>query len=104
AEEAVHQLAAQLSAAAEVQRRQLAQDIHHTLGQTLTVLKMYPEDSLRGARDPRSVRLKESLSLIENMIQQTRTMIFELYPAMLDDLGLVPTVRRHGEQIQGQTG
>ncbi|HUO07813.1 MAG TPA: sensor histidine kinase [Phycisphaerae bacterium] len=104
AEESIHRLAAQLSAAEDVQRRQLAQDIHDTLGQTLTVLKMNLERSIDGTTDPRSTRLRDSLSLIENMIQQTRTMTFELYPRMLDDLGLVPTVRRYGEQLQRQAG
>jgi signal transduction histidine kinase len=104
AEEAIHRLAAQLSAAEDVQRRQLAQDIHDTLGQTLTVLKMNLERSIDGTTDARSVRLRDSLTLIENMIQQTRTMTFELYPRMLDDLGLVPTVRRYGQQLQGQAG
>ena len=104
AEEAVHRLAAQLSAAEEVQRRQLAQDIHDTLGQTLTVLKMNLEASLDSSEEKRTSRLRDSLQLIENMIQQTRTMTFELYPAMLEDLGLLPTVRRFGEQMQERAG
>ncbi|MGN6371303.1 MAG: ATP-binding protein [Phycisphaerae bacterium] len=104
AEEAVHRLAAQLSAAEEVQRRRLAQDIHDTLGQTLTVLKMNLESLLDGGAEQRVPRLRDSLQLIENMIQQTRTMTFELYPAMLDDLGLLPTVRRYGEQMHARAG
>ena len=104
AEDAVHRLAAQLSAAEEVQRRQLAQDIHDTLGQTLTVLKMNLEASLENADEKRTLRLRDSLQLIENMIQQTRTMTFELYPAMLEDLGLLPTVRRYGEQMHERAG
>jgi signal transduction histidine kinase len=103
-EDAVHRLAAQLSEAEEMQRRQLAHDIHDTLGQTLTVIKMNLQ-ALLHTDDMRLQRqIKDSLSMIENMIRQTRSMTFELYPAMLDDLGLVPTIRRHLEEFQSRTG
>ena len=62
------------------------------------------ESSLENADEKRTLRLRDSLQLIENMIQQTRTMTFELYPAMLEDLGLLPTVRRYGEQIHERAG
>jgi two-component system sensor histidine kinase DegS len=36
--------------------------------------------------------------------QKVRNFIFELRPMMLDDLGLVPTVRRYAEAFKEQTG
>ncbi|HVF25635.1 MAG TPA: ATP-binding protein, partial [Anaerolineales bacterium] len=36
--------------------------------------------------------------------QKVRNFIFELRPMMLDDLGLVPTVRRYSEALKEQAG
>jgi len=105
AEEAIHNLASQLSVAEDAERRKLAHDIHDTLGQTLTVIKMNLEAVAEAGHDQSQVkRIRDSLGLVENLIQQTRTLTFELYPAMLDHLGLVPTIRRYSEQFQTQTG
>lgn len=105
AEDATHQLADQLSQVEHHERRRMAHDIHDTLGQTLTVLKMNLQATLERTTDLEQIRrLSESLALIENMIKQTRTLIFELYPAMLEHLGLVPTIRKHAESFKAQTG
>jgi signal transduction histidine kinase len=104
-EEAIHQLASQLSAAEDAQRRQLGHDLHDTLSQNLTVLKLQLEEVLRERPDDSGIqdRLESSLSLLGALIHQTRTLTFELYPSMLDDLGLVTTLRRYAEQLESQT-
>ena len=105
AEDATHRLAGQLSEVEDLERRRMAHDIHDTLGQTLTVIKMNLQATLERTKDLEQIRrLHESLSLIETMIKQTRTLIFELYPAMLEHLGLVPTIRKHAETFKAQTG
>lgn len=104
-EEAIHTLASQLSAAEDAQRKQLGHDLHDTLSQHLTVLKLQLEEAkaeLPADSSPQR-RLDNSLSLLEALIQQTRTLTFELYPSMLDDLGLVATLHRYAEQFENQT-
>jgi signal transduction histidine kinase len=104
-EEAIHQLASQLSAAEDAQRRRLGHDLHDTLGQNLTVLKLQFEEIMQEVPDNSAIqnRVESSLNLVEALIQQTRTLTFELYPAMLDDLGLVATLHRYAEQLECQT-
>jgi len=107
AEEAIHNLAAQLSVAEDAERKRLAQDIHDTLGQNLTALKL----SLQAAAAGRAVTgagaglepFQGSLHILDSLIEQTRSLTFDLYPAMLEDLGLAPTLRRHAEQFCVQT-
>jgi signal transduction histidine kinase len=104
-EEAIHQLASQLSAAEDAQRKQLGHDLHDTLSQHLTVLKLQLEEITTEvpADSKMHHRIGSSLSLLDALIQQTRTLTFELYPSMLDDLGLVATLRRYAEQFESQT-
>ncbi len=92
--------------AQEQERRVLAQDIHDQLGHNLAIMKMKIEDALR--RLPKNIDnvappLEESTVLLREMIQQTRTLIFDLYPVMLDDFGLLRTIERHVKEFQTRT-
>ncbi len=104
-EEAIHQLASQLSAAEDAQRRRLGHDLHDTLGQNLSVLKLRLEEVMTELPPETALhnRVGSALSLLDASIHQMRTLTFELYPSMLDDLGLAATLRRYAEQLESQT-
>ncbi len=104
-EEAIHRLASQLSAAEDAERRRLGQDVHDALGQNLSLLKLRLEAIAADLPPDSSARrrLAESAALLDDVIQQSRTLTFELYPSMLDDLGAGPTLRHYAEQLARQT-
>jgi signal transduction histidine kinase len=94
-------LAAELSAAEDQERRKFARDLHDSIGQTMSALKM---DLERGAKEGAGVdAIRRALETVDNLIGQVRTMTFDLYPAMLDDLGLVPTLYTYAEQFSRRT-
>jgi PAS domain S-box-containing protein len=97
-ERELHALAARLALAEDKGRRRLALDLHDSIGQTLSVLKL----NLEAGADP--PRLAAALHLLQEVIAQVRTMTFDLYPAMLDDLGLAPALHWYAEQFKAQTG
>ncbi len=104
-EEELRALASELSSTEDRERRKLALSIHDSIGQLLSVVKL----KLTGLRrtHPSSLiagELAEVLQLIDQLIQQTRGLTFDLYPAMLDDLGLVPTLNWYRTQYGQQTG
>jgi PAS domain S-box-containing protein len=108
-EQELRVLASQLSSAEDRERRRLALSIHDSLGQTLSVVKLNLEALLREAEEPlrastAASRLSETLKLMDQLIDQTRSFTFDLYPAMLDDLGLVPTLRSYRQKFAAQTG
>ena len=103
AEEAIRELAAKLSVAEDAERQRLAQDIHDTLGQNLSALKMNLQAAAKRAGEGRGGWLSEPLAEIEKLIEQTRTMTFDLYPPLLHDLGLVSALQRHAEQFSRRT-
>jgi len=95
--EQLQALSHRLLEAREVERRHIAHGLHDELGQTLTAIKLNLQ-SLRADADP----VAESLALIDRGIEQVRSLSLDLRPSMLDDLGLVATLRwyldRHGQR------
>ena len=78
-------------------RREIARSMHDGPAQSLTniVLQAQIVERLMD-RDP--TRTREELRLLVQMVQQTldatKNFIFDVRPMVLDDLGLVPTLRR----------
>jgi signal transduction histidine kinase len=103
---ALRRLAAQLSAAEYDERRKLAYDMHDTLGQTLSLIKMNLDAAQLDCPERASVqhRLGECGAMLDDVIKQARTLMFDLYPAMLDDLGLVPTIRWFAKEFPQRVG
>ena len=86
----------------EHERAVLARELHDQLGQSLVAVSLHL-DAIKGELSPASrARVPESMRVIEKMIEQVRTLAFELRPSTLDEFGLVAALRnlvaRHGER------
>jgi signal transduction histidine kinase len=86
----------------EQERAALARELHDQLGQSLVAIALNLE-LMKGDLPPASrARVPESMRAIEKMIEQVRTLAFELRPASLDEFGLAGALRllvvRHGER------
>jgi two-component system sensor histidine kinase DegS len=57
-------------------------------------------------KDPSQIRteLKNLKNAVNTTFQKTRSFIFDLRPMMLDDLGLVPTLKRYVEELEIKSG
>jgi len=90
-------LSARLINAQEAERKRIAQELHDEMGQALTAMaidlaaieKELPSELALMTAD----RLAETRSLADQTLQQIRELALDLRPAMLDDLGVVPTLR-----------
>jgi signal transduction histidine kinase len=85
----------------EQERAALARELHDQLGQSLFAL-LLNLDAIKGELSPASKgRLPESMRAIKKMIEQVKTLAFELRPSALDEFGLVGALRllvaRHDE-------
>ena len=93
--------------AQETERQRLSRQMHDGPAQALSNFILQTEIAMRlleidagQARDELS-SLKTSAM---GTFQKVRNFIFELRPMMLDDLGLVPTVRRYSDAFKEQAG
>ncbi len=100
--EQLRALANRLTEVQEAERKQLARDLHDHLGQALTAISInltaLKEELLLNASPRTSERLAEASALTEQTLEQVRELSLNLRPPMLDDLGLVPTLRWYLKQ------
>jgi PAS domain S-box-containing protein len=96
AETTVRRLSGRLLQIRDDERRRLARDLHDSLGQTLTAVKMNLSYLARdtSALDERGrTAVTESKELIDQSLKEVRTLSHLLHPPMLDDVGLVAAIR-----------
>jgi two-component system sensor histidine kinase DegS len=89
--------------AQEGERRRLSRAMHDGPAQSMTNFILQAEicQRLFGSDPERaSAELVQLKTASTDTFQQIRDFIFELRPMMLDDLGLVPTVRRYAEMYR----
>jgi two-component system sensor histidine kinase DegS len=91
----------------EAERQRLSRQMHDGPAQMLSNFILQTEIAMR-LFDVDQARAREELSNLKaaasTAFGQVRDFIFELRPMMLDDLGLVPTVRKYAEQFREKTG
>jgi signal transduction histidine kinase len=92
----VEGMQARLLAIVEDERRRIALDLHDGLGQSLSMIKLSIENSSRllaaGATRAVGDSLHDLIGRVSEALAEVRRVATELRPAMLDDLGLLPTL------------
>ncbi len=86
----------------EEERRRIARAVHDGPAQALSNVVLQTEISERLFEvDPQRSRaeLATLRQLVNRTLQELRAFIFELRPMILDDLGLVPTLRRYVQTL-----
>ncbi len=93
--------------AQENERRKISRQIHDGPAQALANFILHTEIAYR-LFDTDQDRAREELVSLKaaatSAFSQVRDFIFDLRPMMLDDLGMVPTVRRYSEAFKEKTG
>lgn len=104
-EMSLRKLAIQLSEAEDGERRRIAYDLHDALSQMLSVVKLNLDMiiSESGVNGRHYGRLSEIVKMVNELIHQTRDLTFNLHPTMLDDLGLVPTLKGFADEFHRRT-
>ena len=97
----------EIAIAEERERRSMGEVLHEELAQNLALVQMKVQETEALLTEPTSDvknTLKESQILLGQMIRQIRTMIFDLYPAILDEQGLVPAMQWYAQSFSERTG
>ena len=93
--------------AREQEKRELARQMHDGPAQALTNLMLQAEICEKFFSRDRT-RAQEELANLKKAavetFQQIRSFIFNLRPMMLDDLGLIPTLRLYLQEFENKTG
>jgi len=87
----------------ELERRNIALELHDEIGQVLTGLKLTLDLGSRLPAKDVANSLNTARGLVNELMSRVRNLSLDLRPGMLDDLGLLPTLLWHIEHYTAQT-
>lgn len=103
--EMLRSLTSELVMTEERERRRISVDLHDNIAQTLAITKLKLDSLLDGSRDGKHAKqLEYIIDLIEQAIGQTRSLMTDLSPSVLYELGLTEAMEWLAEQIQDRYG
>lgn len=98
-------LSRQLIATQESERRYIARELHDQIGQSLTAIKLNLNAVQSSAHEiPTLTILHETIAVVDQTLEQVRTLSLELRPSILDDLGLVAALRWYLDRQASRAG
>jgi PAS domain S-box-containing protein len=96
AEERIRALSSRLMRLQDDERRHISRELHDSLGQYLTSIKMNLEMVKRegtSMEERHRALLEESAETLEKCVQEVRSVSYVLHPPLLDELGLLAALR-----------
>ena len=104
----VARLTARLVAIHDEERRNLAAELHDVIGQDLaaanTDLALVMGQMPSAAPSALSERLEDASALVKRSIEALRSVMVQLHPPGLDELGIAAALRSHGAAFESRTG
>ena len=95
-QEELRRLSAQLLEAQERERKRVARELHDGIGQTLNAMKFRIEGTIQAFRAQASVEgfkaMENLVPMAQQAVEEVRRISKNLWPSILDDLGLLPTI------------
>jgi PAS domain S-box-containing protein len=101
-ERSLRSLSLHLLRSQDEERRRIGRDLHDSLGQILTAIKMNLQSLAPGRSD--ADRIARCVNLADNCIKEIRTMSYLLYPPMLEELGLCSAVPWYLDGFAARSG
>jgi signal transduction histidine kinase len=95
----------ELTLVEEKERRRIAENLHDSLGQTLSLAYIKLSSIVNGDFSPHVQKvINETSDLLNNAISESRILTYDLSPPILYELGLVPAFKWKLEQITEKHG
>jgi signal transduction histidine kinase len=97
-------LAIRLLTVQETERKYLARELHDEIGQVLTGLRLLLKPDRQLTAGALKARLEQARTVVDDLLAKVKHLSFDLRPADLDVLGLLPALFALFERYQAQTG
>jgi PAS domain S-box-containing protein len=103
-ENRLRSLSSQLLTVQENERKRVAREIHDSIGQSLTAIKFRVENVIEQMGKNRVKKMEKPLEdlipIVQEAVEETRRIQMDLRPSILDDLGILATVRWFCREFQ----
>ena len=94
-----------LMEAREAERQRIVRELQDEVGQALFTVKVNLQAALTFPSPfDRSIPVNESIQIIDRVCRQLNRLSMDLRPPILDELGLIPALRRHIDREAQRTG
>jgi two-component system NarL family sensor kinase len=106
-EESLRHLSARLLRSQDEERRRIGRELHDSAGQYLAALQMNLDtlnENIPATSSDIRLKLSESLALVHQCSAEIRTVSYLLHPPLLEDTGLIPTIRWFVEGFAKRSG
>jgi signal transduction histidine kinase len=100
----LHQLSAKLMRLQDEERRRIARNLHDSLGQYLSSIKMNLELLHRSDAPDKEELFSSALESVERSIVETRTLSCLLHPPLLDEVGFASAARWFTDEFAKRSG
>jgi PAS domain S-box-containing protein len=107
AERAIHNLSTQLLKLQDEERRRIGRELHDGLAQTVLAINLslaQVRQSLAVQDRGAAVPLEKARALTQQMSREIRTLSYLLHPPLLDDLGLISTLKEYVHGFSERSG
>jgi len=106
-EKSLRDLSAHLMQMQDEERRRIGRDLHDTLGQCVTAMKI-SLDTLAYGMEPKNTilhrQVTQCVQLAEECVKEVRTISYLLYPPMLEEMGLKSAIPWYLEGFTARSG
>jgi signal transduction histidine kinase len=100
----LRRLSGSIIAAQDQERRRFARELHDSLGQQLSAAKMMADGIRSRSAESKDQAADEVSTLIEQALQQVRSISHLLHPPLLDEIGLSSALQWYVEGFTKRTG
>jgi len=97
-------LAAHLQTVREEEQKRIARELHDESGQLLASVHIGLSEMERELPSRSQKKLAEVKDLLTQIEEHLRNLSHELYPSILDDLGLLPALQSLADKVSARTG
>ena len=99
AKERLQALSKRLLENIETERRRIARELHDDIGQELTLLRTNLQNIAASKDQISESDIEENIVIVDRLFQRIHDLSFNLRPAILDDLGLLPALRWYTDRL-----
>ncbi|MGO4375124.1 histidine kinase, partial [Paenibacillus sp. MCAF20] len=100
-QEELQQMMKQVMIIQEEERRRLSRELHDGIGQSLFSLLIQMDKLIQDGALPGADSIRTSVS---HLMEDVRSLAWELRPSVLDDLGVVPAIRTYSDNFTNHYG
>ena len=97
-------LSRHLLRAQEEERKRISRELHDEAGQGLMVLRLHLGMLAAGADAALNRKIEEAMDMLDGTIADLRRLITRLSPRVLEELGLLPAIRKEARELSKTTG